>query len=199
MPDVDLVSRYIGGAALVVSAGSAVVSALSYRQVGPRVKAVLVTRVDQERDQDPVVYATIRLVNAGQSPVQVVGFGFRLDHSVALDNLEARSWIGPELPLKLEGLHTEEWSATSDDVKGMIAQLGREPHRIQAVVTLGSGRKVKTPSTKLRPWLSALEHPPRPDRDIKGLVRTYTRDKSGTEIANGSQQASESQAAGRQE
>jgi hypothetical protein len=173
MADADLFARYMSGAALLVSAGSATVSALSYRRSGHRVKASLGTVVSTfDGTNKPVVSWMLRLANWGHSSVQVLEFAFQFDRSPGLHNLEAKSYTGPDLPLQLEGLHTVEWLMAHDDGAWLVDQLGWQPRTVRGIVTLGSGEKIKTSPKKVVEWLSEVDHP----QDTGAGLRIYARD-----------------------
>jgi hypothetical protein len=157
--DTDSLSRFISGAALLVSAASAAVSVLAYRRAAPRVKARLGTQVSTDGEKCTTVYKFVRLVNSGQSSIDIVRFGFQLDADADLHNLTGEFIEGPGLPFRLEAQHTTEWRLKLDDMKSLIDQANRHAGRIRAVATLGSGREIKSRQEKLKPWMQIVGHP----------------------------------------
>jgi len=62
--------------------------------------------VEDADDGARLGYFDISLVNSGQSAVQVVSFAFVFDRSQVAQDVSGISFIGPELPQKLDGLHS---------------------------------------------------------------------------------------------
>jgi hypothetical protein len=160
MADADLVARFIGAAALVVSAASATVSVLSYRRGGHRVGAGLGISVTNAEDGMPVVHWIVSIVNAGQGSVQVTGFAFQFDRSAERHDVPSSSYIDRQLPVKLEGLHTIQWRIHREDAKSLIDQLGWQPNQVRGIVKLGSGKEIKTAAMNVEQLLAVVDHPP---------------------------------------
>jgi hypothetical protein len=181
MAGVDL-TRYISFAALAVSLGGAIVSILSYRRSGHRARALLGTQVSSVDGSADVVSGTLSLVNGGQGSVQIVGFAFLFDDSAVLCNLDARSYTGPGLPMRLDGLHTVQWTFPYDDGVWLVDQIDPRPKTVRGIVILGSGKEIKTSRLTVAVWLSTTSHPTGSGRRRSGRSESvFSRNEANSE------------------
>lgn len=126
----------IGG--FLVSIASVISQAVMWKRTGANVRVTTKFAYLPFESGALVEALCVSATNTGRSPIQINGWGFKLDDERQVVAMQPRRW-NQVTPYTLDGGHSQDWTMPFEDmtVEGMPAEWG-----VRAFVNLGTGKTV---------------------------------------------------------
>ena len=135
----SMASLILSLVAVLISVVSLGISYLSFQRDRPRV--IVTVRREFHGKGSGAFLLHIRLVNSGAQAVLVDTRRFETEGSTREWGLSHTEFAGPAVPIGLNGYASVDWWV---DVRNVMGQLSREHERMRVIISLGSGKVVKS-------------------------------------------------------
>lgn len=139
----DITTLVIAVVALALSVAALVWQIVSWWLTGAIVKVATRLAVGVGPMIGGVKMIAIDVRNVGRSPVSIEQWGLSLPAAKMQLVIPAPlPWMGPTVPLTLEGGHSKTWYMSIDEVRNALLQSRLSEGKVFAAASLGNGRQV---------------------------------------------------------